>query len=140
MKKHPGEYAVAFLFGFFLYAMLEIGGRGYTHWTMGVLGGFSLTVLYSMEQRLNEPRWVCALLGTLFITAAEFTVGVFDNLIMGWQVWDYTDRSFNVLGQICPLFSALWFILCFPAFQLCGMIYRQYHREAAPLQTDMSAG
>lgn len=130
-KKHSGEYIAAFLFGFFAYCFFEIAVRGRTHWTMGILGGMTLCVLYRMEHSLHEPRWVCALLGAGFVTAAEFTVGVFDNLIMGWQVWDYSDRAFNILGQICPLFSALWFLLCLMALRVCGVFYRQYHRVPA---------
>ena len=126
MTRSSGEYIAAFLFGFFAYCFFEIALRGRTHWTMGLLGGTVLCVLYSMRQ-LREPRWVCALLGTLFVTAAEFTVGVFDNLIMGWAVWDYSGLPFNLLGQICPLFSALWFVLCFFALRLCERFDRQYH-------------
>lgn len=128
MNKRAGEYACVFLFGFFLYAMLEIAGRGRTHWTMGLLGGAALVYLYSMEQRLHEPVYMRALLGAVFVTAAEFAVGVFDNLIMGWAVWDYTDRAYNLSGQICPLFSFLWFLLCFPACGICRLFRRRWER------------
>ena len=130
MQKYPGEYTLIFLFGFFLYAMLEIAGRGYTHWTMGILGGCALVYLYSMEQRLHEPLYMRALLGAFFVTAAEFTCGVFDNVIMGWAVWDYTDRAYNLRGLICPLFSLLWYLLCIPACLLCRLLYRRYHPAA----------
>ncbi|MBQ8922794.1 MAG: hypothetical protein IJ060_11675 [Oscillospiraceae bacterium] len=127
MQQSAGEYMSVFLFGFFFYALLEIAGRGYTHWTMGLLGGVSLMLLYSMERHLPAPRRVRALYGALFITASEFTVGVIDNLIMGWHVWDYSDRAGNLLGQVCPLFSVLWFLLCFPAQRICGLLYRRCH-------------
>ncbi|MBR3267132.1 MAG: hypothetical protein IKI58_00130 [Oscillospiraceae bacterium] len=126
MKTDAGEYMTAFLFGFFLYALLEIAGRGYTHWTMGLLGGAAMMLLYGMEQHLHEPVAVRAMLGALFITASEFTVGVFDNLIMGWHVWDYSERPLNLLGQICPLFSGIWFLLCIPALQVCRILHRHY--------------
>ncbi|MBR6106968.1 MAG: hypothetical protein IKQ39_03075 [Oscillospiraceae bacterium] len=126
MTKHTGEYIAAFLFGFFAYCLFEIALRGRTHWTMGLLGGISLALLYSMEHRLDAPRTVRALLGALFVTAAEFTVGVFDNLIMGWQVWDYSDRPFNLLGQICPLFTVVWFVLCLFGLHFCKLLRRQY--------------
>ena len=129
MHRTPGEYAAVFLFGFFLYAMLEIAGRGYTHWTMGILGGAALMYLYSMAQRLHDPLWMQALLGGFFITAAEFTAGVFDNVIMGWAVWDYTDRAFNFHGLVCPLFSMLWVLLCIPGTLLCRRLHRQYHPQ-----------
>ena len=129
MQRAAGKYLCVFLFGFFLYAMLEIAGRGRTHWTMGLLGGAALVYLYSMEQRLHEPLFMRALLGAFFVTAAEFAVGVYDNLIMGWEVWDYTDCALNLSGQICPLFSMLWFLLCIPACWLCACFNRRWNPE-----------
>lgn len=72
-----------------------------------------------------------AFLGMLFITACEFTAGVLENLMLGWRVWDYTERPFNLLGQICPLFSALWFLLSFAATFLCAAMQRSYHPNGA---------
>lgn len=127
MTVHPGERIAMFLFGFFAYCFFEIALRGYTHWTMGLLGGAALSVLSGISV-LREPQPVKALLGALFVTSAEFTAGVFDNLIMGWQVWDYSDRPLNLLGQICPLFSALWFLLCLLGLRICRRFHQQYAR------------
>ncbi len=129
MKRYAGEYTAAFLFGFFAYCLFEIAVRGRTHWTMGLLGGTVFCVLYSMLHHLRAPRLTQALLGAGFVTAAEFTVGVFDNLIMGWAVWDYSRQPLNLLGQICPMFSALWFLLCLIALRICDGFYRQYHKS-----------
>lgn len=130
--KRIGEYTAAFLMGFFLYAMVEILCRGYTHWTMALTGGTVLFVLYHMECTLAAPRLLKACLGALFVTALEFTVGVIDNLIMGWHVWDYSDMQYNLLGQICLPFSVLWFLLCIPASQICRRLYLQYHNGIPP--------
>lgn len=124
--KQFGGYGIAFLYGFFLYSMLEIAFRGYTHWTMALTGGIVLTVLYDMEHRLHAHFLLRALLGALFITATEFTVGVADNILMGWQVWDYSEAPLNLLGQICLPFSALWFLLCIPAGLFCRTIGRRF--------------
>lgn len=124
--KQLGTYLSAFLLGFFLYAMFEIAERGYTHWTMALTGGIAMTMLYSMELRLQISIVEKALLGCLFVTALEFTVGIFDNLIMGWAVWDYTNVRMNLLGQICLPFSVLWFLLCIPAIGICKLLRRNY--------------
>lgn len=124
--KQFGIYLSAFLLGFFLYAMFEIGERGYTHWTMAVTGGVTMAVLYSMDERLTVSLPEKAFFGAFFVTALEFTVGVFDNLIMGWDVWDYTHVRANLLGQICLPFSVLWFLLCMPALLLCKQLRRKY--------------
>ena len=135
MKKDLGEYGIVFLLGFFLYTLMEIMGRGYTHWTMGIVAGIAMTVLYHMEQRLHASRLTRALLGAMFVTAAEFTVGVFDNIIMGWKVWDYSNLHFQVLGQISLLFSLLWCVLCYFAVGLCDWIYQCFHSVSAEAQT-----
>lgn len=45
----------------------------------------------------------------------EFTSGVFINIVLGLGVWDYSALPFNVLGQVCLPFSALWLLLSVPA-------------------------
>lgn len=38
--------------------------------------------------------------------------GVFGGLssqpVAGWNVWDYSDQPFNLLGQICLSYTLLW--------------------------------
>lgn len=120
------RYVFVFLMGFFLYGFVEVTGRGYTHWTMCITGGIVLTVIYTLSNRPAATLARTCLLGTAAITLIEFAVGVFDNLIMGWQVWDYSEIPLNILGQVCPLFSLLWFILCIPAYFLCRSIERRF--------------
>ncbi|MBQ6181863.1 MAG: hypothetical protein IJK31_09300 [Ruminococcus sp.] len=108
--------------GFFLYALVEIAGRGYTHWTMCLTGGMILAVLYTISRRKAMPLIRYCFTGSLLITAVELPVGIFDNLIMHWEVWDYSDLPFNFLGQICLFFSLYWFLLCIPAYFLCRRI------------------
>lgn len=114
--------------GFFLYAFVEVAGRGYTHWTMCLTGGIVLAVIYTLSNRPATTLVRTCFLGTGIITLIEFAVGVFDNLIMGWQVWDYSDQPLNILGQVCPLFSLLWFVLCIPAYFLCRGIEGKFGR------------
>lgn len=132
MKQEPGISAAAFLLGFFCYGLIEIAGRGYTHWTMCLLGGTAMALLCEMDAVLDEPLRTRALLGAMFVSAAEFTVGVFDNLIMGWRVWDYSERPLNLLGQVCPLFSVLWYLLCLAGCLVCGPLRRRYAQGASP--------
>ncbi|HBI85442.1 MAG TPA: hypothetical protein DDX71_04015 [Ruminococcus sp.] len=122
MRVQKGEYIAAFLFGFFAYGLFEIAGRGYTHWSMGLLGGISMMLLYSMQL----PRRTAALLGAVFVTCAEFTAGILENRILGWAVWDYSGLPLNFMGQICPLYSAVWFVLCRFALIICGKMRDAY--------------
>ena len=124
---HSGAYLMSFLLGFFAYCFFEIALRGRTHWTMGIFGGCALCMLLCFTRHLKRPVR-CALLGTFFVTAAEFCVGVYVNLLRGWQVWDYSGRRFHVYGQICPLFSCIWFLLCLIGCSICRRIDRQLIR------------
>ncbi|MGN0621980.1 MAG: hypothetical protein ACI4I9_08935 [Porcipelethomonas sp.] len=118
---------LAFLTGCFIYSFTEIAARGFTHWTMTLTGGTALAVLYLMQTHLtNVPMWEKCMIGSLVITSLEFTVGIFDNIIMGWHVWDYSDMPLNILGQICLPFSVLWFFICIPAFFVCSLISRRF--------------
>ena len=104
---------IVFILGGYTYAMLEILFRGYTHWTMVLTGGACILTMYVLSGWLmNVPILVGALTCALIITFYEFCVGVIVNLRLGWQVWDYSDMPGNLLGQICPTFTILWFLLC----------------------------
>jgi len=122
----PGELgrcAVAYGAGAVIYSLLEIAFRGFTHWTMTLTGGTCMTLIYLTERKLHSRRlWQRCLLGSVIITTLEFMVGCIVNRKLGWGVWDYSDRRFNILGQICPAFSAIWFFICIPATLLCKLI------------------
>ena len=107
------EIAV-FVLGGCAYGLMEILYRGHTHWTMLVTGGAcALTLFYLREWLLAQPLVLGALAGAVIVTIYELSVGMIVNLKLGWQVWDYSAQPGNVLGQICPAFTAIWFVVCF---------------------------
>ncbi len=113
-------YSVVFAVGGILYSLIEIAWRGYTHISMAIAGGVCLTGIFCIERRFkNMHLWVKCIVGALLITAVEFCFGCVVNKGMGLSVWDYSGHRFNVMGQICPLFTAVWFIISIPAFLLC---------------------
>ncbi|MBR4627826.1 MAG: hypothetical protein IKO47_09035 [Ruminococcus sp.] len=112
--------------GFFLYSLVEIVGRGYTHWTMALTGGMILSLLYAVNTRSSVTLLRSCMAGSLIITGIELVVGLFDNIIMHWQVWDYSDMPLNLFGQICLPFSCFWFVLCIPARYVCRVIRRRF--------------
>ena len=61
----------------------------------------------------SQPLAIAALAGALIITVYEFAVGCIVNLRYGWNVWDYSAIEVNLLGQVCPVFTGIWFALCF---------------------------
>lgn len=103
-----------FVLGAGAYGAMEILFRGYTHWTMLLTGGACILTMYYMQEWMFEmPLVLGALAGALVITVYEFFVGIIVNLKFGWGVWDYSALPGNILGQICPAFTAIWFCVCF---------------------------
>jgi uncharacterized membrane protein len=104
---------LVFILGGVAYAMIEVLFRGHTHWTMVLTGGACVLTMYMMSGWLLDiPLIASALTGALIITMYELVVGLIVNIRLGWSVWDYSDMPGNILGQICPTFSAIWFLLC----------------------------
>ena len=127
----------SFLMGYFCYSLVEIVLRGYTHWTMCLTGGFVMTILYAINCRRTMTLMKSCALGSLLITMIELAVGIFDNIIMHWNVWDYSNMPFNFLGQICIPFSAFWFVLCIPARLICKHISARFcNKKAVPIVSE----
>lgn len=105
--------SVLFLFGGTIYYLIEVLARGYSHWSMFLLGGLCFIII----GLLNEfYKWDMLFqyqmgIGAIVITVLEFITGCIVNLWLGWNVWDYSDRLFNILGQVCLWNSILWFFL-----------------------------
>ncbi|MCI7147559.1 MAG: hypothetical protein PUH50_03045 [Firmicutes bacterium] len=108
-----------FILGGMAYGLMEVLFRGHTHWSMVITGGACVLTLYLiMDWTMNLPLVVAALAGAGIITFYEFCVGMLVNVSFGWHVWDYSSMPGNILGQICPLFTGLWFAMCLVFFGL----------------------
>ncbi len=115
------EFGGVFTVGGFVYIMIEILFRGYSHWTMYIVGGLAVLGLYFISG-MNESLWKKWLMGTAVILAIEFVAGVIINIMLGWSVWDYSTHRFNLYGQICLPFALFWFGLCIPANSICCFV------------------
>ena len=123
------RYGFIFAFGAAAYAYLEMLARGRTHWTMLLAGGTAMLILYGVHKTMQPVgRLFRCLIGCVMITGLEFLLGLLLNRRLGLCVWDYSGVPLNVLGLICPKYSALWFLLCLPGDALCGMIEARWTR------------
>ena len=113
------EYAAGCTVGAVGYSAIEGLWRGFTHWTLARTGGGGFLLLYLTDLRMTGRSMLqkCAA-GSLVLTAVEFVAGCIINRGCRLGVWDYSRRKGNLLGQICPLYSALWFLLCIPVLPL----------------------
>lgn len=113
MRKTLFKELFLFIFGALTYVNIEIMFRGYSHWTMIILGGLCFIVVGLINNILpwNMVIELQALIGAVLITSLEFVVGLIVNVNLGWDIWDYSNVPFNFLGQICLPFSLLWYML-----------------------------
>lgn len=102
-----------FVIGAFAYGIIEITARGYTHISMGLLGGLSMLVIHiSNSARREGMNYVLQIFViTVFITSIELITGEILNVMLGMRIWDYSQVPLNVDGQICPRFSVFWLML-----------------------------
>ena len=109
------EYFIIYFIGFFGYMLIELLWRGHTHWSMGVTGGICFITLYLLsKKRRGKNLTVTCLLGAAAITAIEFFSGYIVNIMLDWNVWDYSIMFGNIWGQVCILYSCLWYFLTIP--------------------------
>jgi len=117
------EYFKVFTIGSIGYSVIEVLWRGFTHWTMSITGGICFLFIYLTNLKLTTKSiFKRSLVGSTIITAVEFLSGCIINKIFKLNVWDYSKDKFNIMGQVCLLYSFLWFLLCIPLVYLCRYI------------------
>ena len=117
------EYTFIYLLGAVIYGLIEVMFRGFTHWTMALTGGLAYLLIYILNTKSKTKSLILrCLAGCIIITTLEFIVGCIVNRKFNMNVWDYSNQPGHLLGQICPLFSAIWFLISFPAMLLSFFI------------------
>lgn len=104
---------ILFGIGGLLYICCELLFRGYSHWTMFLVGGLCFLCIGAINEIIpwDMPIWQQGIIGAVIVTAIEFVSGCIINIRFGWDVWDYSDMPFNILGQICLPFTMIWFMV-----------------------------
>lgn len=119
------KYILLFFIGGFAYGGIEIIFRGYSHVSMLVAGGISFILIGLLDEVFP---WNLSLISQMFISAIivttiELTVGLIVNVWLKLNVWDYSDQPYQFMGQICLLFTNIWFFL-----SLAGILLDDYLR------------
>lgn len=110
--KYFFKYFILLLVGGTAYYVIEVLARGFSHWTMFLVGG----ICFILIGLINEITPKIALLkqmgiSAIIITLIEFISGCILNIWLGLNIWDYTDEPFNLFGQINLKHSLYWFLL-----------------------------
>ena len=105
------EFIIFIIFGL-MYVTIELLYRGHTHYSMFVVGGVCGVLIGLINDNTPDmPLLPQCVLGAVIITVIELLTGLFLNVYLGLNVWDYSNQPFNFMGQICPQFCIIWCIL-----------------------------
>ena len=116
------------------YILIEILWRGYTHWTMFLVGGICFVLIGGLNERFTFEMSLLSqmTISAVAITVIEFVVGCIVNIWLHMNVWDYSEVPLNLFGQICVPYMVLWFLLSFVGIVLDDFIRYKLYREEWP--------
>ncbi len=128
------KYIFLFITGGFAYGMIEDISRGYSHISMFIAGG----ICFILIGLLNEVfTWRMALISqmaisSIIVSVVEFITGLIVNVWLKLNIWDYTPLPYNIMGQVCLLFTNLWFFLSLFAILLDDYLRYYFLKEEKP--------
>ena len=134
MMRKISKYLFFWALGGALYYTFEILFRGFSHWSMYVLGGICFMFFYIQGESMGwqEPVWKQTLRCTVFVTAGEFITGIIVNKWLHYSVWDYSQMPLQVFGQICVPFMIIFSGLSVLGIFLSGYLAFYLYKEVKP--------
>ena len=128
------KYFLLMITGGIVYCLIELLWRGYSHWTMFILGGICFISLGLINEVCchEAPLLMQMLIGCTIITSLEFITGCIVNIHLGWNVWDYSSFRFNIHGQIALHSSVVWYFLSAVGIVLDDWLRKALFNEDIP--------
>ena len=112
------ELILLIIFGI-TYCGIEILYRGRTHISMLFVGGLCAVLIGMINEITPKMNIILQMfIGAIIVTIIEFISGYIINIILGLNVWDYSNLMFNYKGQISLIFTVIWFFLSAPVIYL----------------------
>ena len=115
MKKFIGKLGL-FLSCGFIYCMIEILFRGWSHWSMFILTGF--LGVFCVDSVNNVLSFDCdyivqILISTILCTIGEGISGIILNVWLQLNVWNYSKMAFGTFffGQCNVIFCVAWALI-----------------------------
>lgn len=135
MKKFIGKLGL-FLSCSFIYCMIEILFRGWSHWSMFILTGF--LGVFCVDSINNTLSFDCdyivqILISTILCTIGEGISGIILNVWLQLNVWDYSKMTFGTFffGQCNVLFCFAWALIISVVIFYCDA-YNYYILKIEP--------
>ena len=108
---------------------------GWTSLWMFLIGGLCGVIIGSLNdypRYYNLKMWQQFLIGGSLITVIELLSGIFFNLYLHLNLWDYSDDRFNFLGQICLQNCIWWYVLTVIIIWLDDALCYYFYGEEKP--------
>lgn len=103
------ENLILFGCGGAAYVAVELLYRGRSHISMFFAGGLCFFLIGLLDEIWpGAPLSIQMALGAWGIVSVELVTGLVVNRWLGLEVWDYSAKPHNLLGQICLPFAACW--------------------------------
>ena len=120
-----------------------IGFNGISKWSLsgwtslwmflvGGLCGVIIGRLNDTPRYFNLKMWQQVLIGGTLITLVELFSGIFFNLYLHLNLWDYSQFKFNFLGQICLKNCIYWCLLSVVIIWLDDALSFYFYNEEKP--------
>lgn len=128
------KYFTLFLIGGISYYFIEIVYRGYSHFSMIIVGGLCFILIGSINEFSNKeiPLLFQMIISVLIVNIVELISGIIINRILLLNVWDYSNLRFNFLGQISLNSSIAWFFLSLFAIYIDDLLRYLIFKEKKP--------
>ena len=114
MKTKNGlKMIVLLLIGGTVYFCIEVLWRGYSHWTMALVGGLCFIAIGAINEYIPwEMGFVQqCFIGACNVTGIEFVAGLILNVWLELGIWDCSNLPCNIMGQVCLPFFFAWVAL-----------------------------
>ena len=131
------ELVTLFIIGGLVYVCMELSWRGYSHWTMFILGGVCFVIIGSLNEITGRdtPLFPQMVIGSLIVTLLEYITGYIVNIKLGWNIWDYSNFPLNIQGQICLPATFLWMFITLIAIVLDDLVRYKFFGYPKPRYT-----
>lgn len=125
------KYLTLFLIGGIAYYFIEILYRGYSHFSMIIVGGLCFILIGSIDEFSSKeiPLLLQMIISVFIIDIIELFSGIIINKLLLLDVWDYSSLRYNFLGQISLRSSIAWFFLSLLAIYMDDLLRHVIYKE-----------
>ena len=128
------KHTILFIIGGIIYILIELGFRGYTAFSMFLLGGLCFVLIGLINEVIPWSMGIIwqGIIGSGIVTSLELIFGLILNVYLKLDIWNYSNLPFNFMGQICLYFSILWIFLSLIAIILDDYLRYWFFNEEKP--------